>query len=84
MNPISKYFGTVRTVVNTKQAEKCPQFVIRKRHSLKPKYYQATFWDYNWVSDISKATIFRSEVEIEREIHATWVRYEELYDIVSK
>lgn len=84
MNPISKYFGTVRTVVNTKQTEKCPKFVIRKRHSLKPKYYQATFWDYQWVSDIEKATMFRSEVEIEREIHSTWVQYEALYDIVSK
>lgn len=84
MNPLSKYFGTVRTVVATKQAEKCPEFVIRKRYGLKPMYYQANFWDYQWVSNLDKATVFRSEVEVEREIHATWVRYEALYDIVAK
>ena len=84
MNFLSRYFGTIRTVVKTKQAERCPEFVIKKRHSLKPRYYQATFWDYQWVTNIDKATVFRSEVEIEREIHATWVRYEELYDIVAR
>jgi hypothetical protein len=84
MNLLSRYLGTARTIVNTRQAEKCPEFVIRKRHGLKPQYYLATFWDYQWVNHIDKATVFRSEVEIEREIHATWVQYEALYDIVSK
>jgi hypothetical protein len=26
--------------------------------------------------------VFRSEVAVDREIHATWVQYEDLYDIV--
>jgi hypothetical protein len=84
MNPFSRYFGTIRTIVVTKQAGKCPEFVIRKRHALKPTYYQASLWDYQWVTNLDKATVFRSEVEVEREIHSTWVQYEALYDIVSK
>ena len=83
MNLLSRYLGTARTIVNTKQAEKCPEFVIKKRHSLRPAYYQATFWDYQWVSTLDKATVFRSEQAIDREIHATWVQYESLYDVVS-
>lgn len=83
MNPLSRYLGTARTLINTKQAEKCPEFVIRKRHCQKPMYYQATFWDYQWVSNLDKATVFRSEQAVDREIHSTWVQYEALYDVVS-
>jgi hypothetical protein len=84
MNLLSRYWGTWRTIVATQQAEKCPQFVIRKRHALKPTYYQATLWDYQWVTNPDKATVFRSEEAIDREIHSTWIQYEDLYDIVSK
>ena len=83
MNLLSRYLGTARTIVNTKQAEKCPEFVIKKRHSLRPAYYQATLWDYQWVSTLDKATVFRSKQAVNREVHSTWVQYEALYDIVS-
>ena len=82
MNIFSRYWGTARTIINTKQVERCPEFVIKKRHSLRPAYYQATFWDYQWVSNLDKATVFRSEDAVDREIHATWIQYEDLYDIV--
>jgi hypothetical protein len=82
VNIFSRYWGTARTIINTKQVERCPEFVIKKRHSLRPSYYQATFWDYQWVSNLDKATVFRSEDAVDREIHATWVQYEDLYDIV--
>ena len=82
MNIFSRYWGTARTIINTKQVERCPEFVIKKRHSLRPSYYQATFWDYQWVSNLDKATVFRSEDAVDREIHATWIQYEDLYDIV--
>jgi hypothetical protein len=32
--------------------------------------------------NLDKATVFRSEQAVDREIHATWVQYEALYDIV--
>lgn len=83
MNIFSRYWGTTQTIVATKQAEKCPEFVIRKRHCLKPTYYQATFWDYQWVTNRDKATVFRSVQAVNREVHATWVQYEALYDVVS-
>ena len=83
MNLLSRYLGTARTIVNTKQAEKCPEFVIKKQHSLRPAYYQATLWDYQWVSTLDKATVFRSKQAVNREVHSTWVQYEALYDIVS-
>jgi len=83
VNLLSRYLGTARTIVNTKQAEKCPEFVIKKRHSLRPAYYQATLWDYQWVSTLDKATVFRSKQAVNREVHSTWVQYEALYDIVS-
>ena len=83
MNLFSRYFGTAQSLVATRQAEKCPEFVIKKRHSLRPAYYQATFWDYQWVSTLDKATVFRSQVAVDREVHATWVQYEDLYDVVS-
>ena len=83
MNLFSRYLGTAQSIVATRQAEKCPEFVIKKRHSLRPAYYQATFWDYQWVNNLDKATVFRSQVAVDREVHATWVQYEDLYDVVS-
>lgn len=84
MNPVSRYLGTVRTLINTRRAKTKPCFVIQKRHSLRPMYYSATFWDYQWVKNIDRATVFRSEAEVEREIRSTWIDYEDLYDIVAQ
>jgi hypothetical protein len=78
----SKYVSALKATVNQRtQTTEC--FVIRKKHSTKPKFYAMDWADYKWVDNIEDATKFRSMKELNTELDATLVTYEAYFEIIK-
>jgi hypothetical protein len=79
----SKYISALTATIKQKTQATSECYIIRKKHSTKPKYYAMDWGDYRWVTDINEAMHFRSMQEINTELDATMVRYEAYFEIVK-
>jgi len=79
----SKYVSALTATVKQKTQANRECFIIRKKHSLKPKYYAMDWCDYKWVDTPHDAMRFYSTQEINAELDATMVRYESYFEVVK-
>lgn len=79
----SKYVSALTATVKQKTQPTRDCFIIRKKHSLKPKYYAMDWCDYKWVDTPHDAMRFYSMDEINIELNATMVRYESYFEVVK-
>ena len=83
MKTVRHLTGTLRTIHNTRQAEKQVGFIIKKRYAPHPMFYRMTLWGYEWVRNRDNATVFRDRRMIEAELVATSMAIYHHYEIVQ-
>ena len=79
----SHFTGTARTLYNTRVYAKRVGFVIRRKHTLQPRYYKATLWGYKWVKNLDDATVFRERRLLKAELLATDMTIYSEYEIIE-
>lgn len=83
MKPVRHLRGTLQTLANTRHIDSQTRFVIRKKHSAQPRYYQATLWGYKWVRKSDDATVFFDRRFLQAELLATDMVYYDAYEIIQ-
>lgn len=83
MKTVRHLRGTLHSLANTRNAYGKPRFVIRRKHTLQPRYYQATLWGYKWVKNLDDATVFLDRRFIRAELLATDMIIYNEYEIIE-
>lgn len=83
MKTVRYLTGTLRTIHNTKQAEKQVGFIIKKRYAPHPMFYRMTLWGYEWDRNRDKATVFRDRRMLDAELVATTMAIYNYYEIIQ-
>lgn len=83
MRTVRHLRGTLQTLNNTRRHANSPRYVIRKKHSAQPRYYQATLWGYKWVKKPADATVFFDRRFLRAELLATDMVYYDAYEIIQ-
>lgn len=83
MKTVRHLTGTLRSIQNTKQAEKQTRFIIKKRYAPRPMFYRMTLWGYVWDRNRDEATVFPNRRMLDAELVATTMAIYDHYEIIQ-
>jgi hypothetical protein len=83
MKTVRNLTGTLRSIHNTKQAQKQTRFIIKKRYAARPMFYRMTLWGYVWDRNRDEATVFPNRRMLDAELVATTMAIYDHYEIIQ-